>query len=635
MLPLFDLDSPQLSTPASVVPTGAAELPPVEPMGADALQLLTGLRDYQHETLNAIRGALLDRGVWSQIVVLPTGSGKTVVFSHVPQALTAWLEQFAPTQRKTLILAHREELLEQAAEKFQHYNRSLRVDIEQGNRRAAPMADVVVASVPSLAAAGGRRLERLDPNDFRIVIVDEAHHSPADSYQRVLGHFGLIPPRELAAHPTPESAACARERIRQWWRTSWPNRLLLGVTATPNRGDAVGLEWTFREMVYEKSLRWMIERGYLSPLTAYLIESGVSLESVRRVAGDFNIGQLAQTVNTPARNALAVSQWIEHAHGRRTIAFCVDVKHAEDLAAAFRARGIAADSVSGSDDDRDERVTSFRRGDLDVITNCNLLTEGFDAPDVSCVLMCRPTQSHALYMQMVGRGTRLAPGKTDCLVLDVVDVASRHPLVTAGDLFGLPRKFNARGADLRQQAETVDRLREQYPDAQLVEGLNPDTLEASVRQLDLWNVRESEIVEKFCKLRWVEAGPDRYHLALPERQENGGLSSGDTGQQRIEIRQAMLDGWTIFVTGANENLGTVDELAAAFARAERWVESSRPDAWQMKQRDAAWRDKPASEKQIRLLTKCKAPITPGMTRGQASDMLDRFFGHKRQGGQRR
>lgn len=631
MLPLFDVDERPHATPASVVP---AAPPRDELIGADALQILTGLRDYQHETLNAVRGALLDRGVWSQIVVLPTGAGKTVVFSHVPQALTAWLEQFTPRQRKTLILAHREELLDQAAEKFQHYNPSLRVDIEQGNRRASPMADVVVASVPSLAATGGRRLQRLDPNDFRIVIVDEAHHAPADSYQTVLDHFGLVPPRELSAHPTPEQAAYARARIREWWRSSWPNRLLLGVTATPNRGDAVGLEWTFRELVYERSLRWMIERGYLSPLTAYLIESGVSLESVRRVAGDFNIGQLAQTVNTPARNALAVDQWIQHAPGRRTIAFCVDVKHAEDLAAMFRSRGVAADSVAGSDDDRDDRVASFRRGDLEVITNCNLLTEGFDAPDVSCILMCRPTQSQALYMQMVGRGTRLAPGKADCLVLDVVDVASRHPLVTAGDLFGLPRKFNARGADLRQQAETVDRLREQYPDAQLVEGLTPETLEASVRQLDLWNVRESEIVEKFCKLRWVEAAPDRYHLALPERGQNGGLTSGDTGQQRIEIRQSMLGGWTIVVTGTNENLGTVDELAAAFARAERWVESSRPDAWKMKQRDAEWRDKPASEKQLRLLQKCKAPITPGLTRGQASDMLDRFFGRNR-GGQRR
>jgi ATP-dependent helicase IRC3 len=589
---------------------------------------MTHLRDYQRESLEAICSAF-ERGVWSQIGVLPTGAGKTVVFAHVRQAMQRWIDNFPTTQQKTLVLAHRDTLLEQAASKIAHYNPDLRIDIEQGGRRAAPMADVVIASIPSLTAMGGRRLQAMDPDDYRAVIVDEAHHSPARTYQDVLRHFGLVPPAEITHCPTPAAAAQVRTRVREWWANTWPNRLLLGVTATPNRADAIGLEWTFREITFERSLRWMIDRGYLSPLTGVIVDTDVNLDHVRKVAGDFHQGQLAEIVNTDVRNRLAVDAWKQHAQDRLTIAFCVDVKHARDLAKAFKEAGVSAESVAGEDPDRDDVITAFRRGDFDVLTNCNLLTEGVDIPEVRCILHCKPTASQAAYMQMTGRGTRLAPGKTDCLVMDIADVAQRHSLVTVGDLFGLPRHFNAKGADLNAQAQLVDRLREDHPDMPLLPGMTPESLHASVRQIDLWAVKDSETVQRHAKLQWMEDTPERFHVALPARADDGALRSGEASS-RVEISLHMLGGWRVSVSGSMaEELGMLDDLAMAFDRAERWIEHTRPDAWRMKRRDAGWRQQPASEKQIQLLRKLRAPITANLTRGMASDMLDRHFGRKR------
>lgn len=583
-----------------------------------------GLRDYQEEACAAIRNALA-RNVWSQIVVLPTGAGKTVLFAHLQQALADWLAPYPWRKQKMLVIAHREELLDQAKDKIQFYNRDLRIGIEQGARRAAPMDDVVIASIQTLAARNGARLARLNPDDFRIVVVDEAHHAAADSYQDVLRYFGLVP---TWPDRTGQDETELRAAYRTWWDTPpTADKLLLGVTATPARGDAIGLEWTFRELVYEKTLRWMIQRDYLVPLVGYVVETEISLDTVRKVAGDFNVGQLARVVNTPERNQQAVAAWRDYAWNRRTIAFCVDIQHAKDLAAAFNAVGIVADWVSGEDADRDRKVQRLRDGDLDVICNCNVLTEGFDEPGVSAILHCRPTNSPTLYMQMTGRGTRKADGKADCVVIDMVDIARRHALVTAGDLFGLPKRWNALGRSLEAQAAAVDAIQMAFPDVPLIEGLTLDALQATVKRIDLWAIRDSETAGKYARLRWVEESPDRFHVALPARTETGALESVTQG--RLEIRRALLGGWDVFVIGtARESLGSVDDIGLAFDRAERWVKATRPDAWAMKQKDAAWRDRAASEKQVALLRRLRAPMGDGLTRGQASDMLDKYYARR-------
>jgi ATP-dependent helicase IRC3 len=561
------------------------------------------LRPYQNDCLSSIEQAF-GRGVWSQVAVVPTGGGKTIIFAQLPRALRSWLDTFPAFEQKMLVLAHREELLAQAAAKIQQANPDLSVGVEQGKLRSRPMDDVVVASVATLTASGARRLKQFRPDDFRVVVVDEAHHTPADTYQQVLRYFGLVPPKELQ-----KASPYARTALREWWNVTKPQRLLLGVTATPQRSDAVGLEWSYREIVFERTLRWMIDQGYLSPLSGYVVETGVNLDAVRRVAGDYVIDDLANAVDTPELNRLAVDAWLRYADERRTIAFSVNVQHAINLAAEFRRRGIAADSVAGSDRDRDERVKEFRNGDLDVLVNCDLLTEGVDIPEIECVILVKPTQSQSKYMQMIGRGSRLFPGKTDCIIIDCVGVARKHALITCGDLFGLPSKFNANGQDFRTQSDAVEKLREQYPGAVLLEGLTPETLQSTITKIDLWSVRESQAVNTYARLRWMEDSATKYRLVLPERTDQGALVERGGGR-RLIIEQGLLGLWTVTLE-TGESLGQTDTLAQAFGRAERWVQGERPDVWSMMQQDAKWRDR-------------RAPIPKDMTRGMASDMLDRY-----------
>jgi len=317
------------------------------------------LRPYQSEALNAVRDAYKadKRRV---IVSLPTGTGKTVVFAHFPRVLKM--------KKRLLVLAHREELLLQAQDKCRSIDPELKAEIEQAGARAAADAKVVIASVPTLAR-NGARLARLHRDEFSIVVVDEAHHAVAPSYRRIFDHFGLFEPGV--------------------------SRYLIGFTATPRRGDKQGLGEVFEEVCYARDMREMIACRYLCPITGWRIDTDLSLDNVKVRHGDFVESQLARVVNTPLRNTLLVKAYRDFAAGRRAIIFCVDVAHAQDVHRAFDEAGIRAAPVWGelSRDERRNVLAEFSAGKIDVVTNCNLLTEGFDEPRVDCVIMARPTRS--------------------------------------------------------------------------------------------------------------------------------------------------------------------------------------------------------------------------------------------------
>lgn len=244
--------------------------------------------------------------------------------------------------------------------------------------------------------------------------------------------------------------------------------LLVGVTATPDRADGKGLGRIYQEVVYSLSMIELMARGRLARLRGLRIDTGDSLDAVATRAGEFAQDQLEQAVNTPSRNDLVVRTWLEYARDRtRTVAFTVDVRHAHDLAAAFGAAGIAARAVSGATpaDERRATLAAFHAGDIPVLTNCNVLTEGWDEPATDCILMTRPTKSRALYTQMVGRGARRAAGKSDCLIIDYCDSTSRHQLVTLPSLADDPLKQGPeKGSsprvvgDRRRDGEQIDLL---------------------------------------------------------------------------------------------------------------------------------------------------------------------------------
>lgn len=566
------------------------------------------LRPYQREALAAVAEARAS-GVWAQLLVLPTGGGKTVIFAQVPGLVRG----------RMLVLAHREELLTQAAASIRAANPDLRVEIEQAEQDASWSADVVVASVQTMR---GSRLQLWPRDHFASIVVDEAHHAAARSYHAILQHFEVSRPLTLGRNPTPEQCAAERAGLVEFWRSK-RGPLLLGVTATPDRQDNRGLEWIFERVVYRRSIEDLIAGGYLVPLAGRSIATGVDLASVRTVAGDFDQRQLATVVNTPQRNLRIVRAWMDFAENRRTLLFGVDVEHARMMAELFTQAGVPADFVSGelARDDRRQRLADFRADRTRVLANYGVLTEGFDDPGVSCIVMARPTRSQALYIQMIGRGTRLFPGKADCLVLDVADVSRRHSLVQIGSVMGLPPDVVMTGERVADVQQVLRKIAAYQPGldmggwtfARMQEALR--RLEAaSASEINFWQVPPSPEVARFSTLTWQRAGEDRYALSV---------ARGDTRGQVVLSRDTLGE-WQLRDFGAVV-AQVSGEIASAMRAADAYVARAYPQTSRLSRAEAPWRQKPVSVNQIATLKKIGAPIRAGLTSGEASYMISRFF----------
>lgn len=592
------------------------------------------LRPYQGDGLAATVAAL-EAGSNRLLLKLPTGTGKTVMFAAMLQwpGLVSWLSTFPPTQRRMLVVAHREELLDQAAEKIQRANPGIMVSIEQGDRHANSYSDVIIASVQTLAAGKFRRLKRLmQRHTFRLVVVDEAHHAAAPSYRTMLAHLGFLPAADMSDSGELEAAThddvvLMTQALEGWDRTAPKDRLLVGVTATPNRSDAIGLGCVFQTIAYSYALKQAIDDGYLVPMTPWVVETSESLDGVRITAGEFNQKDLAETVNTPRRNALAVQAWQRYAATCSTIVFSVDVQHAHDLAAAFVAVGVTAKAISGETpkEERRETLRAYTRGDVQVITNCMVLTEGTDLPRTGCILHAKPTKSATLYEQMTGRGLRIFPGKTECIIIDMVDVARRHSLQTAPVLYGLPPNLNTNGKRLQQLADELEALREQYPgfaDNMLEhDRCSLDDLRLKAETFDIWKIPELGAFGNGRALDWIKFGEDVYRLQYP----------WSDGIEVLTVQRDVLGHWDVSTTlrphdGAavrQRTLAThLDAAEVAAGAAEQYVLRERRSVVKLKGKDEPWRGAPASEKQLGLLRRLKIPHGPKLSKGEASNLID-------------
>ena len=342
-------------------------------------------------------------------VSLATGSGKTVIFTQL-------IERVEPPTKnatQTLILAHRRELVEQAARHCERAYPGKTIDIEMGNTHASGAADITVASVRSIVS--GERLSKYDPARFKLVLVDEAHHIVAPGYMDTLEHFGLDLPREIGP-------------------------ALVGVSATFSRFDGLRLGAAIDHIVYHKDYVDMIGEKWLSDVMFTTVKSRVNLSKVRAGKdGDFQTGQLSEAVNTDETNEITVKAWLSEAGQRKsTLVFCVDLKHVASLTSMFRKHGIDAQYITGATKKRvrGERLDAFKKGQFPVLLNCGVFTEGTDIPNIDCILLARPTKSRNLLVQMIGRGMRLYPGKKDCHVIDMV-ASLETGIVTVPTLFGL------------------------------------------------------------------------------------------------------------------------------------------------------------------------------------------------------
>ena len=501
-----------------------------------------------------------------------------MVFAHFPR--------FLKMKKRLLVLAHREELLQQALDKFRSIDPELKVEIEQAATHAAADAKVVIASVPTLARSSGR-LSRLQPDEFSIVVVDEAHHAVAPSYRRIFDHFGLFEPRV--------------------------SRYLIGFTATPRRGDKQGLGEVFEEVCYARDMREMIAERYLCPITGWRVDTDLSLDNVKVRHGDFIESQLARVVNMPLRNSLLVKAYRDFAPGRRAIVFCVDVAHAKDVHRAFAEAGIRAAPVWGelSRDQRRSTLAAFSAGEIDVVTNCNVLTEGFDEPRVDCVIMARPTKSKLLYAQMVGRGTRLDPSKKDLMVIDVADNSRTHQLPGLHSLFNLPLNMNLNGGNALNIERQIERLNRTQPWIDTSRIRTPEDLNLAAERIEFFNFEAPAEIRAYTQNTW-HAVPGGYRLGLPEG-------------EWISIEPNLVDTWDIRLLTVHGRealiLSPATSLAAAVASADGFVAVHRPDARRLVERSARWRNELPSDKQKQVLARNRIPVPAGLTRGQAAQMI--------------
>lgn len=341
------------------------------------------LRPYQL----AAKAAVFEQweSVDKTLLVLPTGTGKTIVFSAVT-------EECVRQGKRVLILAHRGELLAQAADKL-YKTTGLKSAVEKAEQSClGSFYRVTVGSVQTLMRE--KRLKGFSANYFDTIIIDEAHHAISESYQNVLRHF--------------------------------PAAKVLGVTATPDRGDMKDLGSVFESLAYEYTLPQAIKEGYLSPIKAVTIPLTLDISGVATQAGDFKASDI-DTALDPYLYQIA-DEMLKYCAERKTVVFLPLVKTSQKFRDILNERGFMAAEVNGESEERAEILEAFDKGKYNVLCNSMLLTDGWDCPSVDCVVVLRPTKVRGLYCQMVGRGTRLCEGKTELLLLDFLWHTERHEL---------------------------------------------------------------------------------------------------------------------------------------------------------------------------------------------------------------
>jgi len=456
------------------------------------------LRPYQVEAQQAILEHRA-RGVRSQLVSLATGLGKTVIIATLPKLLS-----LRPGD-VTLVIAHRDELIEQIVEKMRIENPEAIVGVEKAERRASDECSIVVATVQTLAE---KRLEEFIKRFHRriaLFVIDEAHHAAAPTYRAivdaVLGQRG--------------------------------DAMIMGFTATPNRGDGVRLVDVFEKIVYTMDARKAIDAGYLVPVKSYAVATTTNLDDVASRGGDFVIGQLAAAVNTVDRNKRIVASYKQHTPGLKALVFTASVEHARDVAEEFVAYGVNAEWASGETprDERERIVREFRGDGIDVLVNCGLYLEGFDVPSVQVILNARPTKSTTLYTQITGRALRPVDEiahplsntnsalerrelieksvKPAAIVIDLVDQAQRHQLMTVPSLYGLPPHIDAQGRMTAQVADKFEELLRRDP-KRAAKVRTAEEIETALVEIDAF-AQPKEI-----KPTWQAIDPvDHWRLELP------------------------------------------------------------------------------------------------------------------------
>jgi ATP-dependent helicase IRC3 len=550
------------------------------------------LRRDQVAAIEAILSAY-DRGCHRQLVSAATGYGKTVVISAVIPLLRDRVAAVDPNRWQIFLLAHREELCDQLASACKRENPELSIGIERANETADPSCDVIVASIPTIGRKNSSRIKKFDPNKTSVIVTDEAHHAASQTYINVQEYFGV--------------------------NQSFCHAVSLGFTATPKRHDNVGLNVAYDEIVFHKPMMDLIEEGNLCRMKCFKVSTDVSLDDVKQTRGDFSIGSLAETVNTPERNRLIIDAWNRLAWGRKsTLVFAANVRHAYDLQEAFVEAGFEAETVVGSTNssDRSNAFDKFRNRELPFLVNVGVATEGVDVPNIDCVILARPTRSPLLLTQMIGRGMRVYENKEDCVFLDIVDTLRRGSLMTIPSLMGLPVEFDVKGKDVSRTIKEVDKAA-----ASSIGALKALSVEEAQQAAEIagsafnpFEMKYDPSVKKYTKFEWRSAGSDHWAIDL-------------AGKGYCEIVLNALFQYEIYEhrkDGTIKSVGMHREAGKAFKAADEHLSNVLDKGTRnLIDSKANWRSDGASAKQLEKLKAWRIPHDPAtITKGQASRLMD-------------
>ena len=495
------------------------------------------LRPYQQQCIDIIEA----QPPGSYLAQMATGLGKTVTFANIPRH-----------GNRMLILSHREELVEQPRKYF---------NCSYGVERAAIHShgeEIVSASVQTMV----RRLDHYSPEDFGLVICDEAHHAAAGTYRKIFDYF------------RPEK--------------------LIGFTATPNRGDKVRLDNVFSKIIFQRDLRWGIQNGYLCDITCRRVDIGFDLSSVKTRRGDYAPGELEEAMDGTAD---AIAQAYRELATGATLIFAVSVHQCEEI--AKRIPGAVV--VTGEAKNRAAIIDAFTRGEIPCIVNCMVFTEGTDIPRVETVIIARPTQSEALYAQMVGRGLRQYPGKERLMLIDCVGVTGKASLCTAPSLLGLDM-----GSVPAKKANEIQGDLFELPMKITAASDTPESWIKNIHIVDLWAREQSYNTHDINFFKMPDGSlvcslADRKSLTIPCPDALGKVNLAD-----------------------GRRMGMQEAIDLVYATLTRDYADCR-HLWDL-ERVRRWGRSPATEKQIQIIQRrCKDFDTSGLSKGDASQILNRLF----------
>jgi len=559
----------------------------------------------QHAAIHAVIQDMVSPRPMDRLVCGDVGFGKTEVAVRAAFAV-------AVNGRQVLFLCPTTILAEQHWNTFRDRYRDFPVRVEMVSRFRSPkvvkqvLADFAEGKVEVLIGTHRVLSRDVIPKELGLVIVDEAHHAKAISYQTILEHL------KAGQDDGP---------------------LLIGVTATPDRGDGKGLVETFDEIVFTYDMLWGIRAGYLSDLRGVRVHIDADFSKVKVSKGDYDVGQAGQMLHDANAPEQIVEAWTKYASDRKTIVFTPTVATAEEVMLEFIKVGVPVGMVSGAMpiDERRDVLARYASGDIQVIANCAVLTEGFDDPETSCIVIARPTKSRSLYTQMIGRGTRRHPHKQDCMVLDVVGASATHNLVTVPSLFGIEKEEDFEEAEKPVTVAVDEQVAEEVARGELKANeadLFRKVLESPIAWVDFNNAlaqgcymcslgnREAGVViiEPIPRDVAEDAGSERlYHSYTQWDNEN--VPSG------LSALMLNTDGsaYRTLITGVN--------LEMAQGVAEDYVRKN--GAAHLVDKDAPWRKKAPSPAQLEAARKWRMAVDPAWSCGELSDALSAHIAAKK------